>query len=184
MNHFLNASDFLIQALLSIVLFIVLLRFWMQWVKADFRNEIGQFVITVTNPIVIPLRRILPSLGTIDTSTVVFAYAISAFKAFVFISMRSGSADPLNLAIFGLGGLLQAGIYVLFAAIFIQIIASWISPHNYNPVISVARSISEPIMAPARRLLPPIGGLDLSPILVILFLQFSLRLFVSPLLPY
>ena len=183
MNYFINASDFLVQAVLGIALFVVLLRFWMQWVRADFRNEIGQFVISLTNPAVIPLRKIIPSVGTIDSATVLLSFAIATIKAYAFISMRGASVDILQLVIFGLGVLFQAAIYVLLIAIIVQIIASWINPHSHHPVISVAHSISNPIMAPARKLLPAIGGLDFSPIIVILFLQFSLRLFVAPLLP-
>lgn len=183
MSYFINATDFLVQSLLGIALFIVLLRFWMQWVRADFRNEIGQFVISLTNPVVIPLRKIIPSVGTIDSATVLLSFIIASIKAYAFITMRGASVDLLTLALFGLGEMLQAGVYVLLIAIIVQIVASWVSPHSYHPVINVARSISEPVMAPARKILPSIGGLDFSPIIVILFLQFFLRLFVAPLLP-
>lgn len=184
MNYFLNASDFLVQTLLGIILFVALLRFWMQWVRADFRNEIGQFVITVTNPVIIPLRKIIPSIGSIDSATVVTCYLLALIKGFVFLAMRGIQADPLAIAVLALGELIEAAIYLLLIAVIVKIIASWISPRSYHPVVSLAHSISEPIMAPARRLLPPIAGIDFSPILVILFLQFSLRLFVAPLLSY
>lgn len=184
MNYFLNATDFLLQSVIGIILFIVLLRFWMQWVRADFRNELGQFIITVTNPVVIPLRKIIPSLGAVDSATILLAYALSCIKVFALFSVRGVTPEFFSLAVYAFGFLLQSSIYLLFAAIIIQIVASWINPHSYHPIINLARSISEPIMAPARKLIPPMGGLDFSPIFVILFLQFSLRLFVAPLLPY
>ena len=80
MPYLQNASTFLVGALFSFALYVVLLRFWMQWVRADFRNEIGQFIISVTNPLVLPLRRLLPSIGVIDTATVVLALIVSLLK--------------------------------------------------------------------------------------------------------
>ncbi len=181
MNHITSASGYLSETILGIVLFIVLLRFWMQWVRANFRNPIGQFVITVTNPIVIPLRRLLPSIGAIDTATVLLAMAIAIFKTYVLFRLFNISPAWSGLILYSLGELIKVSIYLFMAAIFIQIIASWVNPNSYHPILETARSISEPLMAPARKLIPAIGGLDLSPIAVIIFLNLSLRLFVAPL---
>lgn len=181
MNYLGNAGTYLTQTLLGFALYIVLLRFWMQWVRADFRNPLGQFIIAVTNPLVIPLRKILPSVGAIDTATVFLAYCVALLKVYLLFLFNQISPPLLSLLIYTLGELIQHGIFILFAAIFVQIIVSWINPHSYHPIVSIARSIAEPIMAPARKIIPPIGGLDLSPILVIIFLQLSLRLIVDPL---
>lgn len=181
MNYLGNAGSYLSQTLFGLALYIVLLRFWMQWVRADFRNPFGQFVISVTNPVVIPLRKILPSIGSVDTATVVFAFIIASIKVYLLFLLNNISPPPLTLLAFTLGEVIQHSIYILMAAIFIQIIISWVNPHSYHPIVSIARSIAEPIMSPARRLIPPIGGLDLSPILVIIFLQLSLQLIVAPL---
>lgn len=178
-----NATSFLVQAIIGFALYIVLIRFWMQWVRADFRNELGQFIITVTNPLVIPLRKVIPSYKTLDTSTVLLAYAICILKIFALLALAGTGMSITNYLIMGVGLFIKASIYLFLAAIFIQIIASWISPQSYHPIVSVARSIGEPLLAPARRIIPAIGGLDLSPIVVILFLQFTLRLIVTPLLP-
>jgi len=183
MPYLQNATNFLTQAIIGFALYIVLLRFWMQWVRADFRNQLGQFIITVTNPLVIPLRRVLPSISTIDTATVVLALLISFIKVFTFFALTNyGTPSAMLYAMMSLGVTIKYSIYLMIACIFIQIIASWVNPHSYHPIITVARSISNPIMTPARRIIPPIGGLDLSPILVLLFLQISLMLFVDPLL--
>lgn len=185
MPYLQNASDFLLQALIGFALYTVLLRFWMQWVRADFRNQFGQFIISVTNPIIIPLRKILPSIGTIDTATVLLAYIICIIKIVAFLGLRNATdqAAPLDYLIWGVGVLIKYSIYLFIGAIFIQVIASWVNPHSYHPILTVAKSISNPILAPAQRLIPPIGGLDFSAILVLLFLQFSLRLIVAPILP-
>ena len=184
MPYFQNATHFLVQAIIGIAIYAVLLRFWMQWVRADFRNQLGQFIITVTNPIVIPLRKVLPSIGTIDTATIALALLISAIKVYAFsvLGPYEFTASLIQYAMMTLGVFIKCSIYLFIACIFVQIIASWVNPHSYHPILAVAHSISNPIMAPARRIIPPIGGLDLSPILVLLFLQFSLRLIASPLL--
>lgn len=177
-----NASSYLSQTLLGFALYIVLLRFWMQWVRADFRNPFGQFIITVTNLVVLPLRKILPSIGSVDTATVVFAFVVAAIKVSILFLINSPFPTLFVLFKNVLGDVIQHSIYILFAAIFIQIIVSWVNPYSGHPIVRIARSLAEPIMAPARRLIPPIGGLDLSPILVLIFLKLSLMLIVAPLI--
>jgi len=181
MEYLSNAGSYLSQILLGFAFYVVLLRFWMQWVRADFRNPFGQFVIIVTNPVVIPLRKIVPNIGVVDTSTVLLAYLIAFIKIVVLLTIYGKSIPWTGTAIFAVGEVIRYSVHIFFAAIFIQIIASWINPHGYHPILSVARSISEPLLAPARRLIPPIGGLDLSPILILVFLQLTLLLIVAPL---
>lgn len=178
-----NAANFLIQAILGLALYIVLLRFWMQWVRADFRNEIGQFIITVTNPIVIPLRKVLPSIGTIDTATVVLALAVGAVKIFAYLTIIGHSAGLADYAVMTIGVVIKSSIYLFCAAIIVGIIASWINPHSYHPVLGVARSIGEPLLAPARKLIPSVARLDFSPMVVLLLLQGSLYIVWEYLLP-
>lgn len=175
MNYLINASSYLVDVLIGLALYAVLLRFWMQWVKADFRNPIGQFLITTTNPIVLPLRRILPSIAAIDTATVLLALAIAALKTGL-LSVIAGVTPPLlNLLLFSVIELLRCSIYLFMAALIIGIIASWVNPHSYHPVFSIANSISNPLLAPFRRLIPPLGGLDISPIFVFLALNLALQ---------
>ncbi len=185
MGYIQNATTYIVETILIIAIYIVLLRFWMQWVRADFRNEFGQFIITVTNPVVIPLRKIIPSIGTIDTATLFLAYLL-CFLNYVVIIAISGNLSSISTAIpvlliISLGLLIQSTIYLFMAAIFVSIIASWVAPHSYHPILMVFRSISEPLLAPARKIIPPIGGLDLSPMIVFIFLNVSLMIIVQPL---
>lgn len=181
MNYFGNAGSYIIDTVFGLALYLVLLRYWMQWVHANFRNPIGQFVIAVSNPIVIPLRRLLPSIGSIDTATLALAFIIAIIKTLLWFTLANYSAPWLSMLAYSLGEVIEASIYLFMAAIFFQIIASWINPHSHHPVLEIAHSIAEPLMAPARRLIPPIAGLDISPILVFMFLNLSLMLVVSPL---
>jgi len=184
MPYIQNASTFIIETLFSFALYIVLIRFWMQWVRADFRNQVGQFIISATNPVIIPIRRIIPSIGVIDTATILLAIVVALLKFYVIILIAGGSLSSysiLAMLSMSIASVLDASIYVFLGAIIIGIIASWVNPHSYHPVISVARSISEPLLAPARRLIPPMAGIDFSPMLVFLFLRVSQMLVIAPL---
>ena len=183
MPYIQNTTLFLASAIIGFIIYVVLIRFWMQWFRADFRNDLGGFIIRATNPLVIPLRKILPPIGKIDTATIVLAFLISAIKVFVIFLILGKQKSIFLYLIWGFGVALQSSIYLFMAAIFISIIASWFASNAYHPILSVARSICEPILAPARRLIPAIAGLDLSPIIVILLLNVCLRLIVAPILP-
>ena len=174
MNYLVNASSFLVEALVGLVLYAVLLRFWMQWVRADFRNPVGHFLITTTNPVVIPLRKVLPSIGLIDTATVVLALAVAAVKTILLASILGAMPSIVTLLVYSAVEVLRSSIYLFFAAIIVSIIASWINPYSAHPLVTIARAIAEPLMAPFRRLIPPIAGLDISPIFVFLVLQLAL----------
>jgi len=182
MPYLQNAAFFIVDTIFNLALYIVLIRFWMQWARADFRNQLGQFIIKATNPVVIPIRRVLPSIGKIDTATVVLAVAIAIAKLLVLqlISADLGSDSALKIVTYAIGIVIDSSIYIFMGAIIIGIVASWINPGSYHPILSIAHSISEPIMAPARRILPPMGGIDFSPMLVFLLLGVMRILIVGP----
>ncbi len=175
MNYLINASSYLVEALVGLALYVVLLRFWMQWVRANFRNQVGHFLITTTNPVVVPLRRVLPSIGLVDTATIVLALLIAALKTTLLVLIQGGVPPILNLVVFSIFEVLRCSVYLFFAAIIVSIIASWINPYSAHPLVTVAQSIAQPIMAPFQRLIPPIAGLDISPIFVIILLQLGLQ---------
>lgn len=186
MIYFENAINFLLQSLIGFVLYIILLRFWMQWVRADFRNELGQFIIKVTNPVVIPLRKVIPSVGTLDTSTVLFAYLVCVIKIAIFLLVRAPEVLPNAfpfILLWSIGLLIKASIYLFLIAIFADVIASWVAPHSYHPILLIARTIALPITNPIRKLIPPFSGIDFSPMIASLLMIFTLRLIVDPLLP-
>lgn len=183
MPYIQNATLFLASSLIGFAIYVVLIRFWMQWLRADFRNEIGAFIIRATNPIVIPLRKVLPPIAKIDTATIVVAYIIAVIKIVVIMQILGQQTQLFLYFLWGFGVLLRSTIYLFLAAIFISIIASWFARGSHHPILNVVGSISEPILAPARRLIPPIAGIDFSPIIVILLLNVCLRLLVDPILP-
>ena len=180
MPYIQNAGALIIETIIGLVLYVVLLRFWMQWVRADFRNELGQFIIAVTNPVIVPLRRILPSIGMIDTATIVFAIGIAFAKIYAIYLIGHENLSYLKLFTRSIAELLNSCIDLFFIAIIISFIASWIAPHSYHPILNIARAIAEPMLAPARRLLPTLGGIDFSPMLVFLFLSVTRIIIVAP----
>ncbi len=170
-----NASSYIVEVIVGFALYMVLLRFFMQLFRVDFRNDLGQFLISVTNPIVLPLRRIIPSIKTVDTSTLLLAYLVALLKVSLLLVLAAGPSVILtaffNIAIYAVFQLIQASLYLFIAAIFISFIASWVAPHSYHPILMVARSLMEPLVAPVRRVIPPLGGIDFSPMVVLMGLN-------------
>ena len=173
-----NALVYLVDTLLTLFLYVLILRFVMQLVRADFRNQIAHAVLVVTNPVIMPLRRILPPMGKVDTASVV---AIIVFAALNIGAIRllsgDGMLDPFSwiqvTALFLLRAFLQfySGVLILYALL------SWVVPPGYSPPMALLGSICEPILAPIRRVIPPLGGLDLSVLWALLLLGVLLRLF-------
>ncbi|MBP6700872.1 MAG: YggT family protein [Halioglobus sp.] len=170
---------YLVQTLLSVYLVTMLLRFLLQLVRADFYNPISQFIVRVTNPLVIPLRRVIPGLAGIDMASLLLAILLQ-LAAIVALLVINGLAPPnafllLAWSVLGVLGLL---VNIYFFALLAMIILSWVAAGSRHPAIYLLYQITEPVMAPFRKVLPPMGGLDLSPILVFVLiniLQIALR---------
>lgn len=165
-----SAIVFIINALTSLYLLVLLLRFWMPWLRADFRNPLAQGILRLTSPVVVPLRRIVPSFGRLDTATVLVAFSIQYLTIVLLLLIRGDSAGIAPIAITALVKLTVLSVYLFVYAIFIRIILSWISPGSYNPATAIITTLTDPILRPFRRLLPPLGGFDISPIFAIIML--------------
>lgn len=166
-----NAVIFLINTAFTLYLMVVMLRLWLQLARADFYNPFSQFVVKATNPLVLPLRKVIPSLGQLDTATLLLAYLIATAK---YIVLQLLFSPELNLGVsFILGGLLlfKEALNLLFWVLVIRAIMSWFS-QGRNPLEHVFHQLTEPFLAPVRRLIPPLGGLDLSVLVVLVALQF------------
>lgn len=173
-----GAMHFLVSTVFDIFIFLVLTRLILQLVRADFYNPISQFVVRATNPVLAPLRKLVPSPPLIDTAALVMVIVLIIAKVVVLSLLIRGSVPPVNiLVLFSIQQLASLMLTYLFFAILIRIILSWVAPDPYNPMTALMSQITEPVMAPARKLLPPIGGLDLSPILVLFVIHFLRVLF-------
>jgi len=179
MGAFSEISGYLIQTFLSIYLVAMLLRFLLQVVKADFYNPISQFLVKITNPLVIPLRKIIPGYGGLDLASLLLALVLQA-GGIVAILLLNGleAPSPLQLLIWASLGIVGLLVNIYFFALLAMIILSWVAPGSNNPAIYLLYQITEPVMAPVRKMLPPMGGLDFSPILVFILInviQIALR---------
>ncbi|MGI5308867.1 YggT family protein [Rheinheimera sp. WS51] len=166
-----QALQFLINTVFNLFLMVVILRFWLQLARADFYNPFSQFVVKATNPIVLPLRRLIPSIGSIDTATVLLAYLVALVKLLLiqFILIK---AVALPHSFFWAGiVVVKEAFSLLFWILVIRALLSWFSQGN-NPIEQVMHQLTEPLLRPIRRILPPMGGLDLSVLVVLIGLQF------------
>jgi YggT family protein len=166
-----EAIYFIVRTLTQLFLLLMLLRFWLPWLRADFRNPVAQGILRITSPLVIPIRRLLPSIGRLDTATILLTFVIQFLAIVLLLAILNRMADPITIALVSILELAILSLNLFFFVILIRIILSWISPNNYNPVTALLTTISEPILRPFRRLIPPVGGLDISPIFAIVLLQ-------------
>ncbi len=180
-NYFGNAGEFLLQTLFGLYILVVMLRFLMQMVRADFYNPLSQFIVKVTNPPLRPLRRIIPGLGGIDLASVVLMLLLQMVELYLIGMLRGALFAPLGVFLMAAVELLSLALNVYLFAIIIQVIISWINPGVYNPVTAVLHALTDPLMRPARRMIPPISGLDLSPLLVLIGLQLVAMVALAPL---
>lgn len=177
-----QALYFIVKTLTQLFLLLLLLRFWLPLLRADFRNPVAQGILRFTSPLVVPLRRILPSVGRVDTATVLVTFVIQFLVVVVLLALVRRMADPLTIAVVSLIELAILSLNLFFFVILIRIIMSWVAPNNYNPVTALLFTVSEPILRPFRRLIPSVGGLDISPIFAIILLQ-ALVIFLRTLKP-
>mgnify|MGYP006143234667 CR=1 FL=1 len=173
-----QAVLFLIDTAFSLYLMVMILRLWLQLVRADFYNPFSQFVVKATNPLVLPLRRVIPSIGSLDTATLVLAYGIMLAKLLILQLLSSGQIVLVPSLIFAVIFLLKEIFTLLFWILVIRALLSWFS-QGRSPVEHVMHQMTEPLLRPIRRILPPLGGLDLSVLVVLIGLQFLNILFGS-----
>lgn len=166
-----EAFFFLLSSLLKLYLMVVLLRIWLQSAKADFYNPFSQFVVKATNPVIIPLRRFLPSLGPIDTASLVFAFAICVLHVVIVQLLQLGQVIYIYLPLSALVLLITEGLQLVFWILVIRAILSWFS-QGRNPMELVMHQLTEPLLRPVRKVIPVMGGLDLSLLVVLLGIQF------------
>lgn len=166
------AAIYIVQTLGSLYLLIVLLRFILQLVRADFYNPLSQFIVRATKPLLMPLRRIIPGWGGVDFASLVLALAIQLVLMAIIIKLM-GYALPsvLQLLAWSLVGITALFLKVFFFALIISVILSWVAPGSANPAAMLVHQLCEPVLAPIRKILPSMGGLDLSPIFAFIALN-------------
>ncbi|WP_434926823.1 YggT family protein [Shewanella sp. HL-SH8] len=171
-----NAMSFLVSTLFDLYLMVVILRFWLQLVKADFYNPFSQFVVKATQPIVAPMRRVIPSIGSIDTASLLLALIVVILKMLVLTFIAGAGIDIATLLLFSVVSVLKNAGVLLFWMLLIRAVLSWFN-QGYNPIVMIMSQLTDPILAPIRKVIPAIGGLDLSVLVLFIAMNFINILF-------
>ena len=173
MSGFAEALIYIVQTLGSLYLLIVLLRFILQLVRADFYNPLSQFTVKATQPLLKPLRRIIPGFGGLDLASLALAILVQLvlMVLVILIAGANPAAVGLQLLVWAIIAVTSLFLKIFFFAMIISVILSWVAPGSYNPGAQLVNQICEPLLAPFRKLLPNLGGLDISPIFAFIALN-------------
>ncbi len=166
-----QALYFIIKTLTQLYLLVLLLRFWLPMLGADFRNPLAQGILRITSPLVVPVRRFVPSIGRLDTSTILVAYVIQFLTVLLLLTIGGYRVGTVPIMVTTLIELAVLSLNLFFFVILIKIILSWVAPHTHNYATALLTTLAEPILRPFRRIIPSIGGLDISPVFAIILLQ-------------
>ena len=177
-----SAIVFVVNSLAQLYLFVLLLRLWLPRLGADFRNPIAQAILKLTSPVVIPVRRIVPPVGTLDTATVLVAFIIQYITILLILIILGQTAGFAQIAITTVVNLVLLSLKLFVFAIIIRVILSWFAPAGYNPGMALIQTMTDRILRPFRRIIPPMGGLDISPIFAIILIM-ALTIVVAGLRP-
>jgi YggT family protein len=180
-NYLTDPLVFLIQVVFGLYTLVVMLRFLLQLVRADFYNPLSQFVVKVTSPVLRPLRKVVPGLGGLDVSSLLLAWLVKSVELLLIYLVSGFGLLVLQALVLAIPELLALTINIFLFGILILVILSWVSPVGHNPAVSLLSDLTGPIMDPVRRRMPPMGGLDLSPMVVMVGLILLKMLLVPPL---
>ncbi len=172
---------FLIDTLFSLYILAVVLRFLLQWLSADFYNPISQFLVKVTHPPLRILRRFIPSVGKIDTSSLVLALLLQMIADFSILAIKGLMVSFPALMVVSATQLVSLFINVFIFAVFARAILSWFDPGSYNVASSILYCLTEPVLNICRRIVPDFGGIDLSPLIALVLLQLAKMMILPPL---
>jgi YggT family protein len=179
MAAFFDILDYIIKSLLSVFSMLVILRFVLQWVRADYHNPISQGLVKITSPLLIPLRKLIPGFMGLDIAALVLAFIINALSITITILLHQSNPLQFLHIIIAIGGLkiLATLLNIASFCVITSIILSFVAPMSHHPAAVLVNQIAEPLMAPFRKLLPDMGGIDLSPILVFLCIGVLTKVF-------
>jgi len=180
-SYMTDPAIFVIDSLFSLYILAVLLRFLLQWCGADFYNPISQFLVKATHPPLKLLRRFVPSIGKIDTSSLVLVFALQILADFSILLLKGVAISIGALTILSLTQLVSLLINIFIYAVFARAILSWMNPGSFNAASSILYSLTEPVLNLCRRFIPDLGGIDLSPLAALMLLQLAKMVILPPL---
>jgi len=182
MGHLANAGALIVQALFGLVIGLFFFRLLMQGLRVDFRNPLSQFVYKLTNPALIPIQKALPVLRGWNPAALLVTFLLTLLETWLLYRL-AGLGLPLPaLLVLSLALLIQFAATVVLWMIILRAVLSFVSPDPHNPMVQMLYRLSDPLLKPFQRLIPPIGGLDLSPVFAVLALQLVRVLIAAPLI--
>lgn len=179
--YFTDPLIFLVKTLFGLYIALLVIRFLLQLGRVDFYNPVSQFVVKLTSPVLRPLRQVIPGYAGMDLSALLLAWLLKAVELGVLSLLFGLGRNPLGALLWAIPALLGLFISIFLFAILIRVILSWVNPDPFNPAVDVLTRITDPILQPAQRLIPPISGIDLSPMVVMIGLILLEMLLLPPL---
>ncbi len=179
-SYMTNPIVFLIDTVVSLYVLAILLRFLFQWTRVDFYNPISQFLVKITHPPLKLLRRVVPSIGKIDMASLVLALALQILADFLILALQGEIAGITALVLYSFKQLVEMVLNIFVFAVFARAILSWFDPGNYNPASSILQRLTEPLLSICRKVIPDLGGIDLSPLVALVFLQLAKMMILPP----
>ncbi len=170
------AFSFLVETLFHLYLVVLLLRILLEMVRSDFYNPIVQLLLKVTDPLVKPLSRLIPPAGRLNLAAIVVLYLIQLLSLFLLILIVGANLDPLVLALVAVLRLVRMLLVLYLVLIIAGVILSWVGQNFRHPIVPLIYQLTDPVLAPIRRVLPPLGGFDLSPLVALIGIQFLIIL--------
>lgn len=180
-NYVTDPLVFLIDTLFSLYILAVMLRFLLQWIRADFYNPVSQFLVKITHPPLKILRRFIPAVGRVDSSSLVLALLLQMLANFSILALKGLSIGFVPLTLLSFTDLVKMLMDIFIYAIFVAALLSWFAAGSYSAVSSILYSLTEPLLNVCRRLLPDLGGIDLSPLVALVLLQLAKMMILPPL---
>ncbi|WP_018693617.1 YggT family protein [Algicola sagamiensis] len=166
-----NPFQYLLEVPFDLFLFFLMLRIWLQAAKADFYNPVSQMVVKLTSPVLAPLRRVIPGLWGIDLAGILLMLLVAFLKIFLVLLIFQGEISILITLIYTVKSIFVVAYYLLFVALIARVIFSFVDA-GYNPVNILVQQLTEPLLRPIRRVVPPVAGFDFSVLIVFIALNF------------
>lgn len=181
LNYMTDPLIFIIDSVISLYILAIVLRFLLQWSRADFYNPISQFLVKITHPVLKILRRYIPPVGKIDTSSIVLALGLQMLSDYSILMLKGFGIGIGALALLSMGNLISLLINVFIYSVIASAVLSWINPGRFNAASSILHSLTEPLLDTCRKFIPDFGGIDLSPLLALMLLQLAKMVILPPL---
>jgi YggT family protein len=182
MGYFANAGQIVIQFVFGALIALIVLRVLLQWVRANFYNPICQFLYKATNPVLMPLRKIIPAWRNLDIAGIVLAWLATALKLVLLYATVGQALGVVGLVVLALADLVDFVLLLYIVLILVRVVISFVGADSYHPIVPLVMQLTEPVMRPFRRLIPNVGGLDFSPMVVLLAITLARVLIAKPLL--